>query len=106
MFMSRMPLPRTIIGMAWAAILCSPSISPCQGLPALTAISRVEKPTYTPHMTFDVASIREYRSDGGVRYIDSPTHNSRYHAVGAALWGMILFAYDIKTVDQLENLPH
>lgn len=104
--MSRMPLPRTIIGMAWAAILCSPSISPCQDLPAPTAISRVEKPTYTPHMTFDVASIREYRSDGGVRYIDSPTHNSRYRAVGAALWGMILFAYDIKIVDQLENLPH
>jgi uncharacterized protein (TIGR03435 family) len=61
---------------------------------------------YHPQLTFDVASIREYRSDGGMRYIDSPTHNSRYHAAGTALWGMILFAYDIKIVDQLENLPH
>ncbi|HTV08237.1 MAG TPA: TIGR03435 family protein [Candidatus Aquilonibacter sp.] len=57
-------------------------------------------------MSFDVASIREYRADGGMRYVDDMPHNSLYHAEGVALWGLILGAYGIKTPGQLENLPH
>jgi len=57
-------------------------------------------------MVFDVASIREYRADGGMRYIDNMPHNSYYHAEGSGLWGMILAAYDLHIVTQLENLPH
>ena len=61
--------------------------------------------SYAPHMSFDVASIREYRADGGMRYVDDMPHNSLYHAEGVALWGLILGAYGIKTPGQLEKLP-
>jgi len=62
--------------------------------------------SYTPHMSFDVASIREYRADGGMRYVDNMPHNSLYHGEGVAPWGLILGAYDLHIVNQLENLPH
>jgi uncharacterized protein (TIGR03435 family) len=62
--------------------------------------------SYKPHMVFDVVSIREYRPDGGTRYIDNLPHNSYYHAEGGGLWGLILGAYDLHMVTQLENLPH
>jgi uncharacterized protein (TIGR03435 family) len=79
----------------------------CQNTPAskpVTPDSAVS--TYHPHLAFDVASIREYRADGGMRYVDSMPHNSLYHGEGVAVGGLILGAYDLHLVNQLENLPH
>lgn len=84
----------------------------CLALPALARAQATARTpgtagsSYTPHMTFDVASIREYRSSGGMRYVDDMPHNSYYHAEGVSLWGLILGAYDLKIAEQLENLPH
>jgi uncharacterized protein (TIGR03435 family) len=61
--------------------------------------------SYTPHMTFDVASIREYRSNGGMRYVDNMPHNSYYHAEGVGLSGLIVYAYHLHLMNQLESLP-
>jgi uncharacterized protein (TIGR03435 family) len=56
-------------------------------------------------LTFDVASIREYREDGGTRYVDNPPHNSLFHAEGDGLIGLILYAYDFGVSQLLENMP-
>ncbi len=97
----------------WRAILCGALIfSPqskslfCQNAPAKPVTRDSGASTYHPHLAFDVASIREYRADGGMRYVDNMPHNSLYHAEGVALWGLILAAYDLHMVSQLENLPH
>ena len=60
---------------------------------------------YKPHMSFDVASIREYRSHGGMRYVDDMPHNSYYHAEGVGLFGLLRGAYELKLREHLENLP-
>jgi uncharacterized protein (TIGR03435 family) len=112
------PMLRMVVELSevvsWRAILCgalifvsqSGSLS-CQS----TSVNGPAKPhmgasTYHPHFTFDVASIREYRSNGGMRYVDNMPHNSYYHAEGVGLFGLILGAYDLKIAEQLENLPH
>lgn len=91
----------------WNALLCGASLLCGQSAPVsrpVTAGSGTS--TYHPHLTFDVASIREYRSNGGMRYVDNMPHNSYYHAEGVSVWGLILGAYDLKLAEQLENLPH
>jgi uncharacterized protein (TIGR03435 family) len=84
----------------------------CLALPALACAQATARTpgtagsSYKPHMSFDVASIHEYRSDGGMRYVDNMAHNSYYHAEGVDLFGLILGAYQLKLREQLENLPH
>lgn len=73
--------------------------------PATAQAPANARSSYTPHLAFDVASIREYRADGGMRYIDNMPHNSLYHAEGDALWGLILHAYDLHLANQVEGLP-
>jgi uncharacterized protein (TIGR03435 family) len=98
----------------WRAILCGALILfphsrllLCQNTPVSKSVTPASgASTYHPHLAFDVASIREYRADGGMRYIDNMPHNSLYHGEGVALWGLILAAYDLQIVNQLENLPH
>jgi uncharacterized protein (TIGR03435 family) len=99
---------------SWRAILCGALIFVCQ-IASLscqsTSVCGSAAPnrgvsTYHPHLAFDVASIREYRADGGMRYVDNMPHNSLYHAEGVSLFGLILGAYDLKIAEQLVNLPH
>jgi uncharacterized protein (TIGR03435 family) len=84
----------------------------CLALPPLACAQatartpRTAVSSYKPHMNFDVASIREYRSDGGMRYVDNMPHNSYFHAEGVGLVGLIIGAYDLHLANQLENLPH
>ena len=96
-------LPK-LIGLS--AIFCCPSLLLCQLTPVnLPGAPNTETSTYHPHLTFDVASIREYREDGGTRYVDNAPHNSRYHGLGVSLTGLILYAYDFGTSQLLENMP-
>ena len=95
---------------SWRTILCgalififqSASLS-CQSAPVKPEAGG---PSYKPHMSFDVASIREYRADGGMRYVDNMPHNSLYLAEGVRPFTLIFAAYDLKIAEQLENLPH
>jgi uncharacterized protein (TIGR03435 family) len=90
----------------WNALLCGVSLLFCQSAPVGRPVTPgSEASTYHPHLTFDVASIREYRSNGGMRYIDNMPHNSYYHAEGVAPWGLIAHAYDLHLLNQVENLP-
>ena len=91
----------------WGALLCNASLLFGQRAPlGGPVIPGSETSTYHPHLTFDVASIREYRSSGGMRYVDNMPHNSYYHAEGVGPLGLILYAYDLKRMNQVENLPH
>ena len=91
----------------WNALLCGVSLLFCQSAPVGRPVTPgSDASTYHPHLTFDVASIREYRSNGSMRYIDNMPHSSYYHAEGVSLWGLILGNYDLKMAEQLENLPH
>lgn len=94
---------------ALIAILFGVSLSFCQsasvGGPA-TPESGAS--TYHPHLVFDVASIREATDlrKGDMSYYDNMPHNSYFHAEKVGLWGIVLSAYDLRYVEQLENLPH
>src|SRR6185437_15354877 len=83
----------------------------CPALPLLACAQATARTpgtagsSYTPHLSFDVASIREYRSNGDMRYVDNMPHNSHYHAEGVSLFGLIRGPYDLKVAEQLENLP-
>ena len=83
----------------------------CPALPLLACAQATARTpgtagsSYTPHLSFDVASIREYRSNGSMRYVDNMPHNSYYHAEGVSLFGLIRGPYDLKVAEQLENLP-
>ena len=98
----------------WNALLCGALIFICQSASLScqsTSVSGSAAPnlgasTYHPHLAFDVASIREYRSNGGMRYVDNMPHNSYFHAEGVGLVGLIIGAYDLHLANQLENLPH
>ena len=69
-------------------------------------LARPQAPVYTPHMTFDVASIRPYReSSGGMRYVENPLDNSRYEAMGNSLRGLLMGAYGVHLFSRLEHLP-
>jgi len=102
---------------SWRAILCGALIFVCQSaslscqstsVSGSAANTDVRTSTYHPHLTFDVASIREAsdRDKGGMSYIDNPPQNSFFHAEKVGLWGLILGVYDIKIVGQLQNLPN
>lgn len=91
----------------WNALLCGVSLLFCQSAPVgRPATPRSKASTYHPHLTFDVASIREYRPNGGMRYVDNMPHNSYYHAEGVGPLALILYGYDLHLVNQVENLPH
>lgn len=78
----------------------------CQGTSVLApAKAGSGASTYQPHLVYDVASIREYRSHGGMRYADDMPHNSYYHAEGVGLRALIAYAYDLHLLNQVENLP-
>src|SRR6185437_10095252 len=83
----------------------------CPALPLLACAQATARTpgtagsSYTPHLSFDVASIREYRSNGDMRYVDNMPHNSYYHAEGVSLFGLMRGVYDLKRTEQLENLP-
>src|SRR5215472_1222504 len=68
------------------------------------AVSAPPASTYTPHMTFDVASIRESR-EGHYSYYDNPPQTSYFHGERIAAAGLILTAYDLKFFQRLENVP-
>ena len=100
--------------LSWRVILCgvlifvgqSATLS-CQS----TSVGGPAKPdlgasTYHPHLAFDVASIHEYRAEGGMRYVDDEPHNSLYHGEGVSLFGLIAGAYQLKLREQLVNLPN
>ena len=99
---------------SWRAILCGALIFICQSASLScqstsvsgSATSTRGVSTYLPHLAFDVASIREYRADGGMRYVDNMPHNSLFHAEGISLFGLIFAAYDLKLHEQLEGLPY
>ena len=111
-------LRRLVSGVAelvgWRAIHCGVLIFVCQSA-SLSGQSMLVKglatpdpaaSTYHPHLTFDVASIHEYRADGGMRYVDDEPHNSLYHGEGVSLFGLIAGAYQLKLREQLVNLPN
>jgi uncharacterized protein (TIGR03435 family) len=62
------------------------------------------KAAYTPHLTFDVASIREERNSDG-SYIDNAPKSSVYIAYGVTAEGLILGAYDVKIRCLLKGVP-
>lgn len=88
----------------WGAILCSSSIVSGQELPAKPKVILPAKSAYKPHMSFDVASIRESR-EGSYSYYDNPPLTSYFHAEHVAAVGLVLAAYGIKFYQRLENVP-
>ena len=103
--MSILPLARIFTAMASAGMmLCNPSTPRCQLLPVQLDVSRVEKSNYVPHMTFDVASIRESREEH-FAYIDNPLHASFYHAEQVPLLGLISRAYGVDIPELIQGLP-
>jgi uncharacterized protein (TIGR03435 family) len=88
----------------WTAILCPSSTLLCQGTADKPDAHDVAGSTYTPHMSFDVASIRE---SGGGNYsgIDDEPRNSFYHADRVSVWALIFYAYDVDLMSRLKNVP-
>lgn len=60
---------------------------------------------YHPHLVYDVASIHEYRPNGAMRYVDNMPHNSYFHAEGVSPLALIGYAYGLRLLNQVENLP-
>jgi uncharacterized protein (TIGR03435 family) len=87
----------------WNAILCG-SWSLYQSISGKPETPGAEKSTYTPHMAFDVASIRESGA-GNMSSIDNDPKSSFYYAQRVAPWGLILNAYDLHIVNLLKNVP-
>jgi uncharacterized protein (TIGR03435 family) len=88
---------------SWAAIICTAT---CLGQDVVTS-----KPTnadsskpYTPHLAFDVVSIRKAReTDMSTIYNDPQT--SLFSAGALTIWGLIVTAYDMKIMTRIEGLP-
>jgi len=88
----------------WTAVLCSSSSLLCQPASVKPEDSAAAESTYVPHMTFDVASIRE-SGEGNFSFIDNVPKNSLFHGERLSAWGLILTAYDVKIGRLLENVP-
>lgn len=86
----------------WSAILCGSSSLFSQTVPGKREAPAA--PTYTPHMVFDVASIRESGA-GDFSYVDNAPKSSMYHAERVIAAGFLLYAYDLKLFQQLKNVP-
>jgi uncharacterized protein (TIGR03435 family) len=86
----------------WTTILCSAPISVCQGTASTNP--KTSGSSYAPHLTFDVASIRE-APQGDMSYINNPPQSSFYHSDRVPVWGLILNAYDIKIANLLTGVP-
>ena len=87
----------------WNAIFCG-SWSLCQNVSGNPETPSTTGTTYTPHMVFDVASIRE-SGEGNMSYTDNEPKSSIYHAERIPIWALILNAYDVKIANLLKNVP-
>jgi len=60
--------------------------------------------TYTPHMTFDVVSIHESRGVG-MSFTNSRPKTSYFHSERVTPMTLLVYAYDLDSLDLLENVP-
>jgi uncharacterized protein (TIGR03435 family) len=63
------------------------------------------KTALTPHLAFDVASIREDRERSGSS-IDNPPKSSVFIAHGVTVNGLIIAAYGLKNMSSLKDVPN
>ena len=89
---------------SWIAILCVSSGLFCQTISVKPKDPATAGSTYVPHMTFDVASIRE-SGGGNFSFIDNVPKNSLFHGERLSAWGLVMTAYDLKIGKLLENVP-
>jgi uncharacterized protein (TIGR03435 family) len=87
----------------WNALLCG-SLALCQSVPEKPSTPAASQSPDAPHLTFDVVSIHEWRGSG-MRYIDNVPRSSFYQAHGVSPIGLILAAYNIKTVPFPKDVP-
>jgi uncharacterized protein (TIGR03435 family) len=88
---------------SWAIIICTVT---CLGQDVATskpASADSSKP-YTPHLAFDVVSIREVRGANMSSIYNDP-QASLFSAEALTIWGLIVTAYDIKIISRIEGLP-
>jgi uncharacterized protein (TIGR03435 family) len=88
---------------SWAIIICTVT---CLGQDVASSKSTNAdslKP-YTPHLAFDVVSIREGRGEE-MSYINNVPETSIFTAGDVSIWGLIITAYDIKIGALLQGLP-
>ena len=86
-----------------ALVLSASSISLCQSAPAKPdTAAPLNSPT--PHLTFDVASIREAH-DGNMSYFNNPAQTSYLHGERVRVAALIFAAYQITAFRFLEKLP-
>lgn len=64
----------------------------------------VSRPTYQPHLSFDIAAIHETRDDG-VSYIDNVPGSSAIRVHNLSAWGIVYVAYGLRIMDLLVNEP-
>lgn len=100
---AKMPTAKLPRLLSLNALLGAASILLCQSAPVGGQISSGYS-SYIPHLTFDVVSIHESR-EGNSSYINNPRHSSLFMAERVHVGGLILDAYDIKTIDMLQNAP-
>ncbi len=89
--------------LVWITVVC--------GAPILFGQSTADhetqgsiKTAYTPHLAFDVASIREdHRADGS--YFDDAPKSSGFIAHGVTVTVLIMGAYDLHILSLLKGLP-
>jgi uncharacterized protein (TIGR03435 family) len=88
---------------SWAIIICTVTCLG-QNVAGSQSASADSSKTYTPHLTFDVVSIREGRGEG-MSYINDVPQTSMFTAGEVSIWGLIITAYDIKIGSLLQGLP-
>jgi uncharacterized protein (TIGR03435 family) len=86
------------------AIICAPPCVFGQNTSGSQSASADSSKPYTPHLAFDVVSIRKAReTDMSTIYSDPQT--SLFSAGSLTIWGLIVTAYDIKIMTRIEGLP-
>jgi uncharacterized protein (TIGR03435 family) len=87
-----------------SAILWPAAIAYCQSGSVKPGNPESAGSTYTPHMTFDVVSIRESH-EGNWSYNDDPPKTSYFHAERVDAFGLILNAYNVDMMSRVKNAP-
>ena len=88
----------------WVAIVCRASTLFCQGTGGKPESRDSAGSSYTPHMSFDVASIRESRGES-FGYTNIQPKKSYFHSQMVTPFTLILYAYDLTSYAQLESAP-
>lgn len=94
-------LPKSLLIIALVSL---PGEMACQMANPGPSVEIKSPSNYTPHLKFDVTSVRQSMS-GDTSYSDNSSSSSYYHVVRGSVWGLIFFAYKIPAAIFIENMP-